>query len=85
MLRYDTNAGINLRKRNNWLEVSRITLEISVDLALKMFVETGDLPIGKYPALEELAEIIAQVLNVGDEIQSFTSLEAILYGAAKPK
>ena len=42
-----------------------------IDLALEMFIETGDLPVAKYPALEELAEIIAQVLNVGDEIRSF--------------
>ena len=85
MLRCDTSAGISLRKRNDWLEVSRITLEISVDLALKMFAETGDLPVAKYPALEELAELIAEVLNTQGEIQSFAPLKATLCGVEKPK
>ena len=35
-----------------------------IGLALEMFIESGDLPMSKYPALEELAGIIAQVLNV---------------------
>jgi len=56
-----------------------------MDLALEMFIETGDLPEDKYPPLEELSEIIAQVLNVEDEIQSFTPLETILSGAEKQK
>jgi len=74
-----------LRKRNDWLEVSRITLEISVDLALKMFAETGDLPVAKYPALEELAELIAEVLNTQGETRSFAPLKATLCGVEKPK
>lgn len=74
-----------MRKRNEGLKVSKITVEMPIDLALEMFIETGDLPVAKYPALEELAEIIAPVLNVGDEIQSFAPLEAILCNAEKQK
>lgn len=39
-----------------------------MDLAIELFIETGDLAMDKYPALEELAGVIAQVLNV-DKIQ----------------
>ena len=74
-----------MRRRNDGLKVSKITVEMPIDLALRMFIETGDLPVAKYPALEELAEIIAQVLNVGDEIQSLAPLEAMLCGAEKQK
>ena len=74
-----------MRRTNDGLKVSKITVEMPIDLALKMFIETGDLPVSKYPPLEELAEIIAQVLNVGDEIQSFASLEAMLCSVEKPK
>lgn len=63
-----------MRKRNDGLKIAKITIEMPTDLASEMFVETGDLPVAKYPALEELAEIIAQVLNVGDKIQSFASV-----------
>lgn len=85
MLRCDTSAGISLRKRNDWLEVSRITLEISVDLALKMFAETGDLPVAKYLALEELAELITEVPNTQGETRSFAPLKATPCGVKKPK
>jgi hypothetical protein len=85
MLRCNTSTGISLRKRNDWLEVSRITLEISVDLALKMFAETGDLPVAKYPALEEPAELIAEVLNTQGETRSFAPLKATLRDIEKPK
>ena len=81
----DNNAGISLRKRNDRLKVSEITVEMPVDLALEMFIETGDLPEAKYPPLEELAEIITQALNAGDETQSSAPLEAILCGAEKQK
>ena len=64
-------------RRNDRLKVVKTTIEIPVNLALEIFSETGDLPIGKYPAPEELAQIIAQVLNVGDETKSFPSLEAV--------
>jgi len=63
------------------LKVSKITVEMPMDLALGMFIETGDLPEAKYPPLEELAEIITQALNAGDETQSFTPLETIFCGA----
>ena len=74
-----------MRRRNEGLNVSKITVEMPMDLALEMFIETGDLHVAKYPALEELAELIAQVLNVGDEIQSLAPLEAMLCGAEKQK
>ena len=64
-------------RRNDELKVAKTVIEIPVNLALEIFSEAGDLPIGKYPALEELAQIIAQVLNVGDETKSLASLEAV--------
>ena len=80
---YDTNAGISLRKRTDRLEVSRITLNIPIALASKIFIETGDLPVNKYPRLEELAEIIAKVLNIQEDARSFAPSEAMLCGMAK--
>jgi len=74
-----------LKRRKDGLKVSKIAIEMPLDLASEIFIETGDLPVAQYPALEELAEIIAQVLNVGDEIQSFAHQESILCGVKKQK
>ena len=69
-------CGFVLQEQKKALH-TQIAVEMPVNTALGIFSETGDLPVGKYPALEELAGIIAQVLDVGDETRSFASMEEV--------
>ena len=77
--------GIGLKKRTNILEVSGISLEITTALAQKIFIETGDLPIDKYPALEELAEIITEELKLQRFDRVFAPSQTILCDITKQK
>ena len=74
-----------MKKRTNILEVSEINLEITTALAQKIFIETGDLPIAKYPALEELAEIIAEEMKLQRFNRVFAPSQTILSEVTKQK
>jgi len=69
---------ISLKERTNRFEVSKINLELTVTLAKKVLVETGDLVIGKFPALEELAEIIDETLSNNEQNRRLLSSQQML-------
>ena len=74
-----------MKKRTNILQISGISLEITTALAQKIFIETGDLPVNKYPALEELAEIIAEELKPQRFDTIFAPSQTILCDVTKQK
>jgi hypothetical protein len=46
------------------LKVVTIKVELPIDLARKIFRESGDLSISEFPATLEFAESLAEVLNL---------------------
>ena len=45
---------------------SKLVIQMPLELAKEVLIESGDLPITKFPATLEIAEKIAEALNLND-------------------
>lgn len=65
---------------------SKIAIPVSISLATEFFRESGDLPVSKFPATNELAIIVGKTLGADhDEYVGNAKLEAFIKTGKRPK